>query len=86
MSNNVNEEDVTVRFKMPAQRGSPDTSDPARFYMPAERRKYDPSVQDVQDEDRGGVVEAGAARFLTPARNPAQNTTSSNLIEKDITN
>ena len=33
---NANGEDVNVRFKMPPQRGSPDTSDPARFHMPAQ--------------------------------------------------
>ena len=54
VSNNVNKEDVTVRFKMPAQRGSPDTSDPARFYVPAQNPGCINRVENVTSGGSGG--------------------------------
>ena len=46
-------DDVTVRFKMPAQRGSPDTSDPARFHVPAQNpaNRIGEDEMDEMDED-----------------------------------
>ena len=48
-------DDVTVRFKMPAQRGSPDTSDPARFYVPAQNpaNRIDENEMDEDGANNG---------------------------------